>query len=159
MDLSNGVRKQFGVASFADTKCGVLTGWYQPASVISWIQQNSDYVAGSPTKGSDESSSSRSSSNSYSRKRDDNKYQRYRQKKLQQNSQQNHNRRYPQSRQENEKKKKATLSNNSYKSDSTLNPEGSIAQLKHVKKEFQKLRGRIRSPKLRSQFDEIIALL
>lgn len=156
MNLSNGVRKQFGVASFADTKCGILTGWYKPGSVISWIQQNSDYVAGS-----DESSSSRSSSNSYSRKTADYKYQRQRQQKLQQNSQQNRTHKYPQNRQDYQKKQKPTSSNNSYKSDSgsNSNSQGSIAQLKLVKNEFQKLRSRIRSPKLRSQFDQIIALL
>lgn len=158
MNLSNGVRKQFGVASFADTKCGILTGWYQPAPVINWIQQNSDYVAGSPMKGSDDTSS-RNSSKSYSRKTADNKYQRYRQQKLQQNSQQNRNNKYPQNRQDYQKKQKPTSSNNSYKSDSDLNSQGSIAQLKLVKNEFQKLGSRIRSPKLRSQFDQIIALL
>lgn len=158
MNLSNGVRKQFGVASFADTKCGVLTGWYQPASVINWIQQNSDYVADSPTKGSDETSS-RNSSKSYSNKTADNEYQRYRQQKFQQNSQQNRNHKYPQNRQDYQKKQKPTSSNNSYKSDSGSNSQGSIAQLKFVKYEFLKLRSRIRSPKLRSQFDQIIALL
>ena len=56
--FSNGVRKQFGVASWADTKCGRITGWYQPGAVMSWIQQNSQYGGGSGSTSSSGSSSS-----------------------------------------------------------------------------------------------------
>lgn len=122
----NGVRKQFGVASWADTKCGRITGWYQPGAVMSWIQQNSQYGGGSGS-----TSSSGSSSSSYNQQTTNNQYQQNRQQHHQQNR---HNQQRP------------TTSHNSYNSNS-----GSSSQsAQRVKKELQKLR---------SQFDQMLALL
>ena len=124
--FSNGVRKQFGVASWADTKCGRITGWYQPGAVMSWIQQNSQYGGGSGS-----TSSSGSSSSSYNQQTTNNQYQQNRQQHHQQNR---HNQQRP------------TTSHNSYNSNS-----GSSSQsAQRVKKELQKLR---------SQFDQMLALL
>ena len=128
INFSNGVRKQFGVASWADTKCGYITGWYQPAPVMSWIKQNSNYGGGSGG-----GSSSGSSSNSYSRQTSNNRYQQNQQQnRHQQNQQQN---RYSQQR--------ATTSQNS-------NSGSNSQAAQRVKKELQKLR---------SQFDQMLALL
>ena len=120
LNFSNGVKKQFGVASWADTKCGSMTGWYIPAAVLPWIKQNSNYGGGSGG-----SSSSSSSSNSYNRQTTHNQYQ--------QNHQQNrHN------------QQRHTTSHNSHQSNS-----GSQSA-QRVKRELQKLR---------SQFDQMLALL
>jgi len=118
----NGVRKQFGVASWADLKCGSMTGWYIPAAVLPWIKQNSNYGGGSGG-----SSSSSSSSNSHNRQTTHNQYQ--------QNQQQNrHN------------QQRHTTSHNSHQSNSGSNSQSA----QRVKKELQKLR---------SQFDQMLALL
>ena len=136
INFSNGVRKQFGVASWADTKCGYITGWYQPAPVMSWIKQNSNYGGGSGG-----GSSSGSSSNSYSRQNNNRYQQNQQQSRHQQNQQQN---RHQQNQQQNRySQQRATTSQNS-------NSGSNSQAAQRVKKELQKLR---------SQFDQMLALL
>lgn len=117
----NGVRKQFGVASFADSKCGKMTAWYKPSSVMSWIKQNSKYGSGG-------GGSSAASSSSYSQSATNNRYQ------SSSNNQQN---RYNQQNTYNQQ--------NSYNNQrsTTSHSSGSSQKAAQVKKELQKLQTQI----------------
>jgi len=130
----NGVRKQFGVASWADKECGTVTGWYQPAAVMSWIKQNSKYSGGS-------GGGSSSGSTSNSRQTTNNQYQQNRYQGHQQNRQQ-------QTQQHNQQQNR----NNAQRATSshTSNSGSNSQSAQRVKQELQKLR---------SQFDQMLKLL
>lgn len=132
-NFSNGVRKQFGVASFADSKCGSTTGWYKPSAVLSWIKQNSKYGSGS-------SGSSSTSSSSYSQPSSNNRYQSS--SYNQQNSYNNQNRYNQQNSYNQHNQQRSTTSHNTN--------SGSSQKAAQVKKELQKLQ---------SQITQMIALL
>ena len=138
--FSNGVRKQFGVASFADMKCGSTTGWYKPSAVLSWIKQNSKYGSGS-------SGSSSTSSSSYSQPSSNNRYQSS--SYNQQNSYNNQNRYYQQNSYNQQNQQRSTTSHNAN--------SGSSQKAAQVKKELLQFNKELQ--KLQTQMSQIIALL